>query len=199
MASFDEDIVREYFELNQFFVRQLQKHFVYSGRKTDKDIVGLLIYNPAVSQADPGTKFQLFSADMTSVQQALVLVHNWQYTRVTPTILKNNKRLFDFLKREALNPLNALPSDLAGTGENLEAFRKIAVIPGFPTTNPYRDECIALFKERGIDNVIAFSTILEDCLRQIEMNHSYNKSKLLQLMRVLKIYDMIQSPQMRLF
>ena len=44
-----------------------------------------------------------------------------------------------------------------------------------------------------------FSTILEDWLRHMEVNHSYHKSKLLQLVRVLKIYDMVQAPQLRLF
>jgi hypothetical protein len=31
------------------------------------------------------------------------------------------------------------------------------------------------------------------------VNHSYHKSELLQLVRVLKVYDMVQAPQMRLF
>jgi hypothetical protein len=59
--------------------------------------------------------------------------------------------------------------------------------------------CIEQFKAVGVDGVIAFSTILEDLLRQVEVNHSYQKSELLQFVRVLKVYDMVQAPQMNLF
>ena len=73
------------------------------------------------------------------------------------------------------------------------------MLPGLPTAEPQRSECLKLFKAQGVDGVIAFSTILEDLLRHVEVNHSYHKSELLQLVRVLKVYDMVQAPQMRLF
>ena len=41
--------------------------------------------------------------------------------------------------------------------------------------------------------------ILENLLRNVEVNHSYQKSDLLQMMRILKIYDMVKEPQMNLF
>ena len=50
-----------------------------------------------------------------------------------------------------------------------------------------------------MDGIVAFSTILESLLRQVEVNHSYQKSELLQLMRVLKMYDMVKDPQLTLF
>ncbi|MFQ3240955.1 MAG: hypothetical protein ACI9JZ_000637, partial [Lentimonas sp.] len=86
-----------------------------------------------------------------------------------------------------------------GELEDATAYRKVLVLPGLPTAEPQRSECIALFKEQGVDGVIAFSTILEDLLRHVEVNHSYQKSELLQLVRVLKVYDMVQAPQMNLF
>jgi hypothetical protein len=199
MSSFDEDVVREYFELNRFFVRQFQKHRVRSLKKADEDIVRMLVMNPAVQKESSKTDFQLFSANMATIRQALVVVHSWQHTRVTPAILKSNARLADFLKKEVLKQVDTSFTVDDETVQDIEAFKKIVVVPGFPTANPYRTESIALFKDRGIDGVIVFSTILEDWLRHVEVNHSYNKSTLLQLVRVLKIYDMVQSPQMRLF
>lgn len=199
MSSFDEDVVREYFELNHFFVRQLQKHLVRSRKKTVEDAVSMLALNPAAPEESSPMNFQLFSVDMATIRQALVMVHRWQYTRMTPAILKSNARLADFLKKELLKGLAALLKPEDESIEAIETFKKIVVVPGFPTANPYRSECIALFQDQGIDGVIAFSTILEDWLRHVEVNHSYHKSKLLQLVRVLKVYDMVQSPQMRLF
>lgn len=205
MASFDEDIVREYFELNGFFARQLRKHSVRSRKKPVEGTVDLLVYNPSAPSDAAEPNFQLFSSDMVSIRQAIVVVHGWQHTRVTPAILKSSARLLDFLKKEVLAQVDTLfaleEGALAPKGiiKDAAAYRKILVLPGLPTAEPQRSECIQLFKEQGVHGVIAFSTILEDLLRHVEVNHSYQKSELLQLVRVLKVYDMVQAPQMRLF
>ena len=199
MSGFDEDVVREYFELNRFFVRQLEKHLVSPRKRTAEDAVSMLVLNPSVPEELRQTNFQLFTVDMTAIRQALVVVHSWQHTRVTPAILKSNARLTDFLKKELLKRMHKLISVEDASVENIAVFKKLVVVPGLPTADPHRSECINLFKEQGVDGVIAFSTILEHWLRHVEVNHSYHKSKLLQLVRVLKIYDMLQSPQMRLF
>ncbi|CAA6677099.1 MULTISPECIES: hypothetical protein [unclassified Lentimonas] len=199
MASFDENIVREYFELNGFFARQLRKHVVRSRKKPVEETVELLVYNPSAPTEGVAPNFQLFSSDMASIRQAIVVVHGWQHTRVTPAILKSSARLFDFLKKDVLSQADALFAVEEGELEDAATYRKVLVLPGLPTAEPQRSECIALFKEQGVDGVIAFSTILEDLLRHVEVNHSYQKSELLQLVRVLKVYDMVQAPQLNLF
>ncbi|CAA6694921.1 MULTISPECIES: hypothetical protein [unclassified Lentimonas] len=199
MASFDENIVREYFELNGFFARQLRKHVVRSRKKPVEETVELLVYNPSAPSEGVAPNFQLFSSDMASIRQAIVVVHGWQHTWVTPAILKSSARLFDFLKKDVLSQADALFAVEEGELEDAATYRKVLVLPGLPTAEPQRSECIALFKEQGVDGVIAFSTILEDLLRHVEVNHSYQKSELLQLVRVLKVYDMVQAPQLNLF
>jgi hypothetical protein len=199
MASFDESIVREYFELNGFFVRQLRKYAVRSRKKPVEESVGLLVYNPSAPLRGPEPNFQLFSSDMASIRQAIVVVHGWQHTRVTPALLKSSARLFDLIKKDVLTELDASFALEAGTVDHPGSYRKILVLPGMPTTEPQRSECIALLKAKGVDGVVAFSTILEDLLRHVEVNHSYQKSELLQLVRVLKIYNMVQAPQLSLF
>jgi|TARA_B110000977_G_scaffold73428_1_gene99405 hypothetical protein len=199
MASFDEDIVREYFELNGFFARQLRKHSVHSRKKATEETVDLLVHNPSAPSDAPEPNFQLFSSDMVAIRQAIVVVHGWQQTRVTPAILKSPARLLEFLKKGVLSQADVLFEVEEGLLEDVAAYRKILVLPGLPTAEPQRNECLELFKAQGVDGVIAFSTILEDLLRHVEVNHSYHKSELLQLVRVLKVYDMVQAPQMRLF
>ena len=199
MASFDENIVREYFELNGFFARQLRKHVVRSRKKPVEEAVELLVYNPSAPSEETAPNFQLFSSDMASIRQAIVVVHGWQHTRVTPAILKSPARLLDFLKKDVLSQADTLFAVEEGELVDVAAYRKVLVLPGLPTSEPQRSECIALFKEQGVDGVIAFSTILEDLLRHVEVNHSYQKSELLQLVRVLKVYDMVQAPQLNLF
>ena len=201
MAGFDENIVREYFELNGFFVRQLRKYLVQSRKKRADEEIDLVVYNPNAPIDGIPAGFQLFSADMAKIRRAIVVVKAWHTSRFTPAMLKSSSRVFDFLKKEVLNKaetyfsFNEVDPEVVGSGR----FTKILVLPSLPTSDPQRTESIELLKEQGVDGIITFSTILENLLRNVEVNHSYQKSDLLQMMRILKIYDMVKEPQMNLF
>jgi hypothetical protein len=203
MAGFDENIVREYFELNGFFVRQLRKYLVQSRKKRADEEIDLVVYNPNAPVDGVPAGFQLFSADMEKIRRAIVVVKAWHTSRFSPAMLKSSSRVFDFLKKDVLNKAASYFSFDAGaaapTGAGAGNFIKILVVPSLPTSDPLRTESIELLQERGIDGIITFSTILENLLRNVEVNHSYQKSDLLQLMRILKIYDMVKEPQMNLF
>lgn len=204
MAGFDENIVREYFELNGFFVRQLRKYQVQSRKKRAEEEIDLVVYNPNATGEGGQPGFQLFSADMPNIRRAIVVVKAWHTSRFTPAMLKSSSRIFDFLKKDVLSKAE---SYFDFEGEDLDhevasqaaSFTKILVVPGLPTSDPQRSESIELLRAGGVDGIIAFSTILENLLRSVEVNHSYQKSDLLQLMRILKIYDMVKEPQMSLF
>lgn len=203
MAGFDENIVREYFELNGFFVRQLRKYIVHSRKKRTEEEIDLVVFNPNAPVDGAPAGFQLFSADMVKIRRAIVVVKAWHTSRFTPAMLKSSSRVFDFLKKDVLNKAEAYfsfdGSEVDPEVVGSEAFTKILVLPSLPTSDPLRSESIDLLKERGIDGIITFSTILENLFRHVEVNHSYQKSDLLQLMRILKIYDMVKEPQMNLF
>jgi hypothetical protein len=204
MAGFDEKIVREYFELNGFFVRQLRKYAVQSRKKRVDEEIDLVVYNPAAPrEGGGGAGFQLFSSDMAKIRRAIVVVKAWHTSRFTPAMLKSSSRLFDFLKKDVLTNAETYftfdASDLDPEMADGDHFAKILVVPSLPTSDPQRSESIGLLRERGVDGIITFSTILENISRHVEVNHSYQKSDLLQFMRILKIYDMVKEPQMQLF
>ncbi len=203
MAGFDENIVREYFELNGFFVRQLRKYLVQSRKKRADEEIDLVVYNPNAPIDGVPAGFQLFSADMAKIRRAIVVVKAWHTSRFTPAMLKSSSRVFDFLKKEVLNKAETYfsfdESEVDPEGVRSGGFTKILVLPSLPTSDPQRTESIELLKEQGVDCIITFSTILENLLRNVEVNHSYQKSDLLQMMRILKIYDMVKEPQMNLF
>lgn len=205
MAGFDENIVREYFEVNGFFVRQLRKYSVQSRKKRADEEIDMVVFNPAVAgDAAEASSFQLFSSDVVQIRRAVVVVKGWHTSRFTPAMLRSSSKIFDFLKKDVLNKAESyFRFDEPGIDEAVAAesasFSKILVLPGLPTADPLRSESIELLKERGIDGIIAFSTILENLLRHVEVNHSYQKSDLLQLLRILKLYDMVKTPQMTLF
>ena len=200
MSGFDENIVREYFELNGFFVRQLRKYQVQSRKKRIDEEIDMLIYNPKANAEEAINNFQLFSQDVASIRQAIIVVKPWHSSKFTPAILRSETKVFDFLKKEVLNKA----SDYFNLNEieltkETQSFKKILVIPSLPSGEPHRSESITLLKEQGIDGIISFATILESLIRNIEVNQSYQKSDLLQLLRILKIYNMLKEPQMTFF
>ncbi|MGJ8641435.1 MAG: hypothetical protein ACSHYA_18745 [Opitutaceae bacterium] len=202
MAGFDETIVREYFELNNFFVRQLHKHAVQTRKKQVEDVSDLVIYNPAAPVA-VGRGFQLFASDMEKLRFAIVGIKSWNTSKFSPAMLKSSPKTLEFLKKEVVAKIDAFfQTDRQETDETPDPYAdypKLLVIPAYPKNDAHRDECTALLKEKGVDGVITCSTILESLLKNVAVNHSYPNSELLQLLRVLKVYDMIREPQMSLF
>ena len=177
MSGFDENIVREYFELNGFFVRQVPKYSIQSRKKSFNEVVALLINKPDVIKEQTITNFQLFSADMESIQKAVVVVRSWYLSEFSKESFENDK-IWESISN---------------------SYSNIIVLPGLPSNDPHRSESIKILKANGIDGIITYSTVLESLLRQVQANIIYQKSDLLQLMRILKIYNMVKDPQMTLF
>ncbi len=204
MAGFDENIVREYFELNGFLVRQLRKYAIHSRKKRSDEEIDLIVANPQPAKDGGTAGFQLFSADVESIRRAVVVVKGWHTSRFSPSMLKSSSKIFNFLKRDVLERAEAYfefneEEDGAELIKEPTSFVKILVLPSLPTNDPQRSESIEMLRKLGVDHILTFSTILENLIRRVEVNHSYQKSDLLQLMRILKIYDMVKDPQMQLF
>ena len=62
-----------------------------------------------------------------------------------------------------------------------------------------REQSIALLRAKGIDAVIPFRTMLSELIEKTETNRNYQKSDLLQVVRILKNYEFFREPQMELF
>jgi hypothetical protein len=56
-----------------------------------------------------------------------------------------------------------------------------------------------MLRAKGVDAIIPFRTMLADLIEQIEVNRNYQKSDLLQVIRILKNYDFFRGPQLELF
>ena len=83
--------------------------------------------------------------------------------------------------------------------EKGQDLKRILVLPGLPTSEPYRSESIQLLREKGVDGIISFRAMLLDIIQKVEVNRSYQKSEFLQILRVLKNYDLVKESQMGLF
>ncbi len=76
---------------------------------------------------------------------------------------------------------------------------KILVVPALPHAADAREESIALLRSKGIDAVLPFRTMLADLVSETQINRNYQKSDLLQIIRILKNYEFMRDPQLELF
>jgi hypothetical protein len=203
MSAIDEGIVREYFEQNGFLVRQVRKYDVQARKKTGDEEIDLIVYNPAYQRGARKPEFFLFSGELAYIHRAIVVVKGWHTGRFTPTMLKSSPEIFGFLQDNVLKEVTRLfPQDaetLAASGEEGGVSpTKILVLPSLPTAEPFRSQSVQLLKERGVDAIISFRAMLLDLIEKIEVNRSYGKSDTLQVIRILKNYDLLKDAQLDL-
>jgi len=197
MSAIDEGIVREYFEQNGFLVRQVRKYQVSARKKTGDEEIDLLVYNPAWQRGSKRPDFFLFSNELPLVHRAMIAVKGWHTGVFTPNMLKSSPEIFRFLEDNVLKEATRFfPTDAdAGEGDDLT---KILVLPSLPTQEPFRSQSVELLKERGVDAIISFRSMLLDLVDKVEINRNYGKSDTLQVMRILKNYDLLKDAQLDL-
>jgi hypothetical protein len=196
MSAIDEGIVREYFEQNGFFVRQVRKYQVQARKKTSGEEIDLLVYNPTWQPGSRRPDFFLFPSEMPFIQRALVAVKPWHTDVFTPAMLRSAPEIFGFLEENVLKQVKRLfapDADEAG-----DPVMKVLVLPALPTAEPFRSQSVALLKARGVDAIISFRAMLLDLIEKVETNRSYKKSDALQVIRILKNYELLRDPQLNL-
>jgi hypothetical protein len=198
MSAIDEGIVREYFEQNGFLVRQARKYQVVARRKHAEEEIDLIVYNPAWQRGSRKPDFFLFSSELPLVHRAIIAVKGWHTGVFTPTMLKSSPEIFSFLEQKVLKEAaRFFPSDMAD--ESGAEPTKVLVLPSLPTAEPFRSQSVELLKARGVDAIISFRAMLLDLLDKIEVNQNYTKSDTLQVMRILKNYDLLKDTQLDMF
>lgn len=190
MSSVSETIVREYFELHEFLVRQHRKYIAQT--KREEDDIDFFVLNPRPQKREGELPFVLTSAEIPSIERAVVAVKGWHTETFSSARIASTPEIFRLVGTKVFQEASRV------FGENASTL-KILVIPTLPQGEQSRAESIALMRGKGIDAVIPFSTILADLVAKIEVNRNYQKSDLLQMIRILKNYDFFKEPQLELF
>ena len=190
MPAISETIVREYFELHGFFVRQ-QRKYVAPSRREDEE-ADFFVWNPRHEPSDSPLPFVLSDGDLRFISRAMVVVKGWHTETFSPAVLANAPEIFRFVEPVAFKRASQLFGD---DGPLL----KVLVVPALPQGAEAREQSIGLLRVKGIDAVIPFHTMLADLIANIETNRNYQKSDLLQILRILKNYDFFKEPQLELF
>jgi len=198
MSAVDEGIVREYFEENGYFVRQVRKYQVQARKKTSDEEIDLLVFNPAWRAGSRRPDFFLFASELPFVQRAIVAVKPWHTDVFSPALMRGSpEKIFSFLEENVLRQVNRLFSteeDDAAKG----GLTKVLVLPAIPTAEPFRSQSVELLKSRGVDAIVSFRAMLLDLIDKVETNRSYGKSDALQMIRILKNYDLLKDSQLDL-
>lgn len=190
MSSVSETIVREYFELHEFLVRQHRKYIAQTKREDDD--IDFFVLNPHPHKGGGLLPFVLGSEDLAGLESAIVVVKGWHTETFSPAVLMNAPEIFRFVEpgtfKQAAKAFGATDTPL-----------KILVVPALPAGAEAREQSIALLKSKGIDAVIPFHTMLAELIEKTETNRNYQKSDLLQVIRILKNYEFFREPQLELF
>src|SRR5206468_9153864 len=92
MAAVSETIVREYFELHGFFVRQ-QRKYVAPSRREDEE-VDFFVLNPHQAASDKPLPFVLSSAEVPVIARAVVVVKGWHTESFSSAVLAHAPEIF---------------------------------------------------------------------------------------------------------
>jgi len=190
MSAVSETIVREFFEQHAFLVRQQRKYI--APNKPEDDDIDFFVLNPRPQKPAGELPFALTSADLVFVERAIVVVKGWHTETFSSARLASTPEIFRFVGTKVFQQAAKVFGE---SGMPL----KILVVPALPHDAKAREESIALLRAKGVDAVIPFRTMLIDLIAHTEVNRNYQKSDLLQTIRILKNYDFFCEPQLELF
>jgi len=188
----NEQIVREYFESLGFFVIQPYKYQVAARRKSAGEEIDLLVCRPqADSNSDLPNNILWKSAELRTISKALVSVRGWHTDRFSPAVLEKSPELFRFADEDVFKKAAAF------LGEGTLA--KVLCISDLPASKALQKEVLMRLRQRGVNGVVLFRDILMELISEVDVKNNYEKSDVLQILRILKNYDLLRDPQMELF
>ncbi|MBL7115889.1 MAG: hypothetical protein ISS35_08995 [Kiritimatiellae bacterium] len=191
MSAVSETIAREYFEMLGYLVCQPRKYSVPGRQKKASEEVDLVVLNTAIrKQKLPGVMVWS-TEDLASVARAVIAVRGWHTERFYASTFEQAPDILRFVEADSLK----FAAQILGTDD----MAKVLCLPRLPAGGELKDQTIALLKEKGIDGVISFRTMLGELVSRVETQKNYEKSDLLQIIRLMKNYDLLRDPQLELF
>lgn len=188
MTSVNEWIVREYFEMLGYLVNQPRKYAVPGRHKTADEEVDLVIYNPRVIEHVLPEQFIWTTGNLAGISRAVVGIRGWHTERFYASTFEQTPEILRYVEDASVRFAQAL----LGQG----AMAKILCLPKLPVSGEMRNKMIDVLKEKGVDGVISFRTILLELVAKVDVNKNYDKSDLLQVIRLMKNYGLIKDDQM---
>ncbi len=196
MGWVEEQLIRSYFEFNGFLVATIEAPSGLAGRKRKgHPHYHLEVFHPEVDDAAPDG-FQLFSSEIHRIRRARVRIEGWDESGFTARMLRNGKQMVEHLRKHVLKGVECPEED---PEKGNEGGRRVWVLPGLPSVDPHREEAVGLLREAGVEHALTFRTILDNVSQRVDPLTAYESAPALQLIRMMKLFEMVSPPQMDLF
>jgi hypothetical protein len=124
------------------------------------------------------------------IPNVIVDVKGWHSHRFSPSTVNSMRELYHFVSPPALEFARGAFGDAP--------FKSILVISEAPVAEPVWSKMEETLRERGIDHVLEFPTILNHLISHVEVSVNYVGSDILQLLRFLKRYGLVKGLQLEL-
>ncbi|MDQ8184393.1 hypothetical protein [Pelagicoccus sp. SDUM812002] len=198
MQSVEEAIVSEYFEQNGFLVRPLRKSRAQTKKGIDEGL-DLYVRNMVFVEGSRDPNFLLFSSELRYLESAIICVRGWFSDKAALASMTGGAEILKHLETYVFKKADKwFAYDPAVSFGTKTPPKNILVAPVFPTQEPHRSQCVELLKEKGVDGIISFKSMALDLIDRVDTKQIYEKSDLLQTLRVLKNFDLIKDSQMNL-
>lgn len=191
MAIVNDCIVKEFFEALGYLVSQPCKHVVSGRSRRPDEEVDLIVWHPLIAEQKVPKHIIWTAEDLKSIACAVVGVYGWHADRFYPTMIEHFPEISRFAGEEAVR--------IAGRRIDAKDPAKILCLPRLPASAKLQDDILQMLRQKGIDGVFTFRTLLLELIGRVDKSRNYEKSDLLQTIRILKTYDLLADSQMELF
>ena len=180
MSAVSELIVREYFEGLGYQVQQPCKYLGRTRQTSGRG--GRSLNPPSRRRRNTDSEHVLWTnEDLRTIGQAVVCVYGWHGERIYPPCWK-------IYRNRALCRAGIPACRSSRRGSDQAA--NILCLPkaGLPLL---KQQLLSRLREKGVHGVLLFRNILRTLIHQVDASRNYDKSDVLQVIRILKIYDLL--------
>jgi hypothetical protein len=193
MSGVNESIVREYFESLGFFVLQPCKYQVVARAKLAPESIDLLALHPTRKECVMPKKGVWSGRELNQIGRAVVGICGWHTESISPAVLESSPELYRFASAEVD------PYVQRSFGGEALPVAKVLCLPALPASAELRARAVESICGKGVDGILPYRTILRELLDSLDTQKLYDKSEVLQTLRILKNYELLRDAQMELF
>jgi hypothetical protein len=193
VSAVNEWVVREYFESLGYLVSQPRKYVVPGRQKKADEEVDLVVFHPGIAEHRIPEDIVWTTEHLKGISRAVVGIRGWHTERFYVSTFEQTPDILRFAEPESVK----FAAKLLGAEES--GLARILCLPKLPASGQLRENTIKVLRDKGVDGLISFRTILLGLVSHVSTNRNYEKSDLLQVIRILKNYDLLSDSQMDLF
>lgn len=191
MSEVNDILVMEFFESLGFITTRPCKYAVPGRAKTPDEEMDLLVVNPLRAENTVPESVLWTTSDVRGISRGIVSVAGWHCERFYQSMFEKSPELLRFTGESVMRSAEKR----LGTRD----FVKIICLAELPASRELRQMTLSSLREKGVDGVLLFRTVLDHLVHTVDANRNYDKSDVLQVLRILKTYKLLKDDQMELF